>query len=46
MVWTLNNAWPTKITGTDLKSENEIAVESVEMAYETLVGPPPDRQRR
>ncbi|MBB6250768.1 phage tail protein [Nitrospirillum iridis] len=37
MVWTLNNAWPTKITGTDLKSEgNEVAVESVEIAYETL----------
>jgi phage tail-like protein len=36
--WTLNNAWPTKITGTDLKSEgNEVAVESVEIAYETLV---------
>ena len=35
--WTLNNAWPTKITGTDLKSEgNEVAVESVEIAYETL----------
>jgi phage tail-like protein len=37
-VWTLNNAWPTKVTGTDLKSEgNEVAVESVEIAYETLV---------
>lgn len=37
MVWTLNNAWPTKITGTDLKSEgNEVAVESVEIAFETL----------
>ena len=37
MVWTLNNAWPTKITGTDMKSEgNEVAVESVEIAYETL----------
>jgi len=36
--WTLNNAWPTKITGTDLKSEgSEVAVESVEIAYETLV---------
>lgn len=36
--WTLNNAWPTKITGTDLKSEgNEVAVESVEIAYETLI---------
>ncbi|MFV3126193.1 phage tail protein [Niveispirillum sp. KHB5.9] len=38
MTWTLNNAWPTKVTGTDLKSEgNEVAVESVEVAYETLV---------
>jgi phage tail-like protein len=38
MTWTLNNAWPTKITGTDLKSEgNEVAVETVEVAYETLV---------
>lgn len=37
MVWTLNNAWPTKITGTDLKSEgNEVAVESIEVAFETL----------
>lgn len=38
MSWTLNNAFPTKISGTDLKSEgNEVAVESVEIAYETLV---------
>src|SRR5882757_7589060 len=30
MVWTLNNAFPIKVTGTDLKSEgNEVAVESV-----------------
>ena len=37
MVWTLNNAWPTKVTGTDLKSEgNEVAVESIEIAFETL----------
>lgn len=37
MVWTLNNAWPTKVTGTDLKSEgNEVAVESIEVAFETL----------
>jgi phage tail-like protein len=37
-VWTLNNACPTKITGTDLKSEgNEIAVESVDIAFETMV---------
>src|SRR5882724_8240135 len=37
MTWTLNNAWPTKVTGTDLKSEgNEVAIESIEIAYETL----------
>ena len=37
MTWTLNNAWPTKITGTDLKSDgNDVAVESIEIAYETL----------
>ena len=36
-IWTLNNAWPTKITGTDLKSEgNEVAIEGIEIAYETL----------
>lgn len=37
MTWKLNNAWPTKITGTDLKSNgNEVAVESIEIAYETM----------
>jgi phage tail-like protein len=37
MTWTLNNAWPTKVTGTDLKSDgNDVAVESVEIAFETL----------
>ncbi len=37
MTWTLYNAWPTKLTGTDLKSEgNEVAVESIEIAFETL----------
>jgi phage tail-like protein len=37
MVWTLTNAWPTKITGTDLKSEgNEVAIESIEIAHEGL----------
>jgi len=36
--WTLNNAWPTKIIGNDLKSEgNEIAIESVEIAYQQLL---------
>ena len=37
MVWALANAWPTKITGTDLKSEgNEVAVETLEIAHEGL----------
>ncbi|MCJ8272308.1 MAG: phage tail protein [Psychrosphaera sp.] len=37
MVWTLNNAWPTKITGTDMKSDgNEVAVETIELAHEGL----------
>jgi phage tail-like protein len=37
MVWTLANAWPTKITGTDLKSDgNEVAIDSIEIAHEGL----------
>lgn len=37
MVWTLTNAWPTKITGTDLKSTgNEVAIETIEIAHEGL----------
>jgi phage tail-like protein len=37
MVWTLTNAWPTKITGTDLKAEgNEVAVETIVVAHEGL----------
>lgn len=37
MVWTLVNAWPTKITGTDSKAEgNEVAVEAIEIAHEGL----------
>ncbi len=37
MKWTLANAWPTKVTGTDLKSDgNEVAVESIEIAHEGL----------
>jgi len=37
MTWTLNKAWPTKITGTDLKSDrNEVAVETIELAHEGL----------
>ena len=37
MVWTLNNAWPTKFTFTDMKSDaNETAVESLEIAHEGI----------
>jgi len=37
MVWTLTNAWPTKISGTDLKSDgNEVAVETIEISHEGL----------
>ena len=33
----LANAWPTKITSTDLKSDgNEVAVDTIEIAYESL----------
>lgn len=35
MVWTLANAWPTKITSTDLKADgNEVAIETIEIAHE------------
>ena len=35
MVWTLANAWPTKITSTDLNAEgNEVAVEEIEIVHE------------
>lgn len=38
MTWKLANAWPTKITGTDLKSDgNEVAVETLEIAHEGIV---------
>lgn len=37
MVWTLTNAWPTKVTGTDLKAEgNEVAIDTIEIAHEGL----------
>jgi len=37
MVWTLANAWPTKITGTDLKADgNEVAIETIEIAHEGI----------
>lgn len=35
MVWKVQNAFPVKVTGTDLKSEgNEVAVEGIEIAHE------------
>lgn len=38
MVWKVLNAFPVKISGTDLKAEgNEVAVESIEIAHEGLV---------
>lgn len=37
MVWNIANAWPTKITGTDLKADgNEVAVETIEIAHEGI----------
>lgn len=37
MTWTLLNAFPTKITGTDLKaSGNEVAIEALVLAHEGL----------
>lgn len=38
MVWTLGKAFPVKITAPDLKADgNEVAVHTVELAYETMV---------
>jgi phage tail-like protein len=38
MVWTLINARPLEVNPTEVQSEgNEIAIESVEIAYETMV---------
>jgi phage tail-like protein len=35
MTWTLKNAFPTKVTGTDLKAEgDEVAVDAIEIAHE------------
>jgi len=37
MVWTLLNAFPIKITSTDLKSDdNAVAIETIEIAHEGL----------
>lgn len=38
VIWKVQNAWPTKITPTDLKSDgNEVAIETLELAHEGLV---------
>jgi phage tail-like protein len=37
-VWKVKNAWPVKVSGTDLKADgNEVAIESIELAHEGLV---------
>lgn len=37
ITWTLQNAWPTKLVCTDLKSgENEVSVETIEIAHEGI----------
>ena len=37
MKWTLVNAWPAKISGTDLKADgNEVAIETLELSHEGL----------
>ena len=42
MVWTMVNAWPTKVTRSDRASEgSDVAIESIEFAHEglTIDGP-------
>jgi phage tail-like protein len=37
MVWTLANAWPTKVTGPDMNSDaNEVVIETLEIAHEGI----------
>lgn len=37
MIWTLRNAWPTKVSGTDLTSDgNEVAIDTLEVAHESI----------
>jgi phage tail-like protein len=37
MVWTLTNAWPTKITGTDLKSDDmEVVIGTLEVVHKGI----------
>lgn len=38
MVWKVKNAWPSKLTSTDLKADgNEIAIETLEVVHEGLI---------
>lgn len=38
VVWRVKNAWPAKLSSTDLKSDgNEIAIETIELAHDGLV---------
>ena len=38
VVWKIKNAWPSKVTATDLKADgNETAIESMELVHEGLV---------
>ncbi|RMB56176.1 phage tail protein [Dokdonia sinensis] len=38
MTWTLSNAWPVKISATDLNADgSEVAIESIVIAHEGLV---------
>lgn len=37
MTWTLRNAWPVKVSSTDLTSDgNVVTIETVEVAHEGL----------
>lgn len=37
IIWKVRNAWPSKITSTDLKADgNEVAIESMELVHEGL----------
>ena len=37
MKWTLANAWPSQISGVDMKATgNEVAVHTIELAFEIL----------
>lgn len=37
MQWTLTNAWPTRMTSTDLNYDtNEVAIESIEISHEGI----------